>query len=325
VQSIVSVALLSATESAIASSAPALLANGILGATKTAMKWKIAASVALVSAGFAGIASIPITQPVAQATGTTLAAPTTAPATQPADGFVAQVSDNVRFEAIACAPHPAAPDQWRPIDMPHESLIDNEVNTDSQPDRQIVFKLNVPVGVMYNIHIPDGRTWSTTGVPLQSTESLYRCRFAFNDPGPETLTILFNVATQDWKTIAKIDELKEETEIDTGQFGVLTFLPPAESRRWGNHVTVRHPNLEVLPQMFAIDKDGKEHVHKTINNDRDGAGGAQAMFIFDMPVDQIKGVRLQVREFDKQIEFTDIALQADQQTQPKVVVRDLKK
>lgn len=328
--SVVSIALLAATSGAAPTSAPAILANGILASARTALKWKIAATIALTAAGFAGIAAIPLTPPAVQAISTP-ASPTTVPIAAPAaqSGVVAQVMPKIRIEALASAPHPAEPTQWfsidgKSIDMPDEALVDNQVDTDSQPDRQIVFKIDIPKNLQYNIYIPNARTWSTTGVPLQGDTSLYRCRFAFDGPPPETLTILFNIATNDWQTIATIDELKEDTEVDAGPFGALTFSPPAESQRWGTHVNVRHPGLEVMPQMFAIDKDGKEHVQKSINNDRAGPGEAQAMFIFDIPADQIRGVRLQIREFDKQVEFTNIALQPDQHTEPKVVVKDLK-
>ena len=60
-----------------------------------------------------------------------------------------------------------------------------------------------------------------------------------------------------------------------------------------------------------------------VNSDGDGAS-VQASFIFDIPAKEIKSVKLQLREFDKRVEITDIAMSADQHTEPKIAVKDLK-
>lgn len=329
--SIVTVALLAATDAgAISASMSAILANGILGASKSALKWKIAASIALASLGLAGIAVIPMPPPSVQATisTTALPPPATAPTTQSA--FIAQVTPEIRLEALGAAPFPADVDQWfaldgTPIDLPHERLADNQVNTENRPDRQLAFLLHAPPSTRFVMEIPGCFTNSVSTNTLDRDEvSILRSRFGVTDPGRETLSVAFNISTSDWRTIATA-EGTDPVELEVDGLGAITIQPPVDDPRWGTRVDVRHAPAELIPQMIAIDRNGKEYVHETLNSDGDGVSTQTSSFCFvNLPAKDIKSVKLQVREYDKRVEITNIAMSPGQHTEPKIVVKDLK-
>ncbi|CAN5617623.1 hypothetical protein BH09PLA1_BH09PLA1_29290 [soil metagenome] len=324
IPSIVSIALLSATNAAAASgSHSTILANGMLGGARIALRWKIAASIALAAAGFAGIAAIPLSPPSVQARATRM----TAPATQPG-AFVVEVTPEITITALGCAPHPAEPQDWfsidgKPIDLPNEALADNTINSDAQPDRQIAFMIKSPVSTRFMVEIRGAFTSSASMNQEEGHDSLMRCRFGLSDPPPETLSIAFNIATSDWKTVATADAGADPVEVDVDGLGPVTFDPPAEDARWGPHVNVRHNKAELTMQLVAIDANGKEHIHRTLNSNSDGGDVVTSSFLFEVPAKEIRSLKLQIREFDKRVEMTNIALQPDQHTEPKMVVRDL--
>jgi hypothetical protein len=286
-------------------------------------KLKAAAAVIVV-----GAAVIPLTALGARALRSAVSAeaepPTTAPAGAP---FSARVTDEIRVEFLGVAPHPADESQWHsiagePIDMPHPRLADNEVNTDSQPDRQIALRIAHPADTQVVMQTEGTRTTSNTRSD-EAGGSLLRSRFAMTDAGDETLSLRLAFTTRAWETVAECDAGDQPVEVDSEKFGPLTIAPPQEGGRWGPaSVDVRHgPAHTLIAQMIAVDDAGKRHVQEKINVNSNNDDWVTS-FVFDVPPEKIRNVVLQVREFDKYVVVKDISLSPDVKTKPQISVVD---
>jgi hypothetical protein len=288
-------------------------------------KLKAAAAVIVV-----GAAVVPLTALGARALSGAVSAEAEPTATAPADAeapFSARVTDQIRVEFLGVAPHPAEESQWHsiagePIDMPHPRLADNEVNTESQPDRQIALRIAHPPGTQVVMQMEGTRT-NSNNRDDHAGGSLLRSRFAMADAGDETLSLRLAFTTRDWETVAECDAGDQPVEVDSEKFGPLTIEPPQEGGRWGPaSVDVRHGPVHTLTaQMIAVDDGGKRHVHEKINVNSNNDDWVTS-FVFDVRPEKIRKVILQVREFDKYVVVKDISLSPDVKTKPQISVVD---
>src|SRR5205814_6106743 len=130
------------------------------------------------------------------------------------------------------------------------------------------------------VSVADTFTYSTSRTDLDPHTRLMRIRFGLNEPLPETISMTISLATSTWQTVATCDDLREEKELDGGEYGAFVVKPPEHDPHWGTHVDVRHRQLNVIPRMLAVDDAGKQHEHKLINNDNVGPDEAQTSFVF---------------------------------------------
>ena len=75
---------------------------------------------------------------------------------------------------------------------------------------------------------------------------------------------------------------------------------------------------------MAFDDAGKEYESNRIRVSR-GGDDVVSSYTFDVAPEKLRKVEVQIREFDKFVDVTDISLTQGQKTEPKITVVDAKK
>jgi len=264
-------------------------------------------------------------------TTTTLVAASGEPATQPATfSNVARVNADTRIEFLGVSQVPCDEDSWfsiagQHIEMPAPDLIDQEVHNDVQPEHMLVMRVYRPKGTVVAVFIDDAMMVSNSHRGTDAEESyLLVSRFKLNNQS-DTVGVRLGIATTEWKAIAASEDAAQQAEVDAGEYGTITFMPPeADDLVGGTKIEVHHQPIEIPNRLVATDKSGKEHFAGNVNVNRTNDDVVSSHGLGDVPMDEIKSVRLEVRGFDKFVVAKEISLTPGHVTSPQVSVQDAK-
>jgi RNA polymerase sigma factor (sigma-70 family) len=332
--SAVNVALLSS-----AGSAPAALSgSGSLaiaeGVTRmfTLVKLKSAAAVAIAALVLIGVAGATVVPLLRHTPVETMLITSTSAAQQPADPADAQppsvqVTKDVRIELLGVSPFPGDEDSWfsisgDPIPMPELAREDPMRAGRNEPDYKLLLRIDAPDDVAVLPRIKDASLSSNARMDGDAGR-LMLCQFALREPG-ETASLEIGVAASPWKTIASSEQVQEQVEVESNEYGTITFLPPEPDNALGGIAfSVEHAPLNLPIRAVGIDAAGKQHrpnnVNVRVTNDE-----SVTTFTFELEPDAIKKIELQVRPYDKFVHVDGISLVAGQKTTPKITVTDAK-
>jgi len=263
--------------------------------------------------------------PIGTTTLTTIvtSASNTAPASQPS--FSAEVNKQTRVTLLGVSDFPGDDTTWfaadgTPIPQP-DTLPEAHFHAQPEPTHQLLVRVEKPPGsiVQMKVHgamvvANNQNTDDDTGAATLITA------FTLENDAAKTASIEVGISDGQWQTVAMTDKPKEGGETEAAGIGAVSF-EPAEEVNGGTKAVIHHAMVEGPSQVAAIDDAGKEHkpLHVNINSDGQTWTGTYG---FDIPLDKVQKIVFQTRPITKCVDITDISLEKEKMTHPKITVRD---
>jgi RNA polymerase sigma factor (sigma-70 family) len=309
------------------------IANGVTNML-TLAKLKVAAAVALLVTAVAGATVTPLIHraaPQALVTTTSLAVSQQGAQADRRAPAAIEVGPDIKLEILGLSPFPGDEESWfsitgEPIDTPEVPA--HEMRANAEPDYQMLIRVTGPkdaiimpriegARIAMNARGQDGGGGGADGYVLTS-------RFSLDGPA-DTLAMSIGVSSGNWTPIAATDRPQEESDVDAGEYGAMTFAPAEPDPEGdGALVSVSHRRVQQPARAVAYDEAGQLHQSKRTNvratNDE-----VVSSYTFDLPPEKIRKVEVQLREFDKFVEVKGISLTQGQKTEPTIKVIDAKK
>jgi RNA polymerase sigma factor (sigma-70 family) len=246
-----------------------------------------------------------------------------APTSQPS--FSAEVNKQTRVTLVGVSDYPGDDNSWfapdgTPIPQPSE-LPQAHFRAQPEPNHQLLLSIEKPAGsiVQMKVHgahvvANNQNTDDITGATVLLTA------FTLDNDAAKTASIEVGISDGHWQTVAMTDKPKEASESEAAGVGAISF-DPAEDVDGGTKVVIHHAIVEGPSQVAAIDDKGKEYKPKHVNVNSDGQTWT-GTYGFDVPLDKVQKIVFQTRPITKYVDITDISLEKETMTKPKMTVRD---
>jgi RNA polymerase sigma factor (sigma-70 family) len=238
------------------------------------------------------------------------------PASKPAapdPRWTRSLPNGATIEVVGVSTHPSGPNTWwrpdgTPMDRPPCDPSGTKLSSDDPRDvvRAVVVRISgLPAGADHSWR--PGPMGSNSDPPATldgkpvADLSLITGVFAGD---LRSCTISFEVAAGPWKTVQEWGTTSGGKSVRNGASFI--FSDPIATDK-GTVLAVTHSIEDRSTRIVAVDKEGKEHSSEF----RSGTGVwnySQLVVEFDLPPDQIKGFRVQTREYEK-LEIPGVALE----------------
>ena len=225
--------------------------------------------------------------------------------------WVKSLPNGATIEVVAVSPHPSGPNTWwRPDGAPLEHAPCDASRTKHSSDEPVIVRAiavrisNLPTGADSHWWIAgaNGGSLSQAAHDGKPVDGLSLATTLLSKDA-KTCTILFRVAAGPWETV-------HDSGNSPGAYSSRTrnsfIFSDSIATPKGTALSVSHDIEDRQVRIVAVDKMGETHPGTT----RSGSGLAkfrQLTVEFDLPPDQIKGYRVQAREYEK-LEIPNVSL-----------------
>lgn len=246
-----------------------------------------------------------------------------APASQPS--FSVQVNKETTVTLLGVSDFPGDDNSWfaadgTPIAQPTE-LANANFHAQPPPEHQVLLRVEKPAGSIVQLKVHGASVVANN----QNTDddrgaTTLLSAFLLENEASKTASIEIGIAERDWQTVAANEKPKEGGEMEAPGVGSVTF-DPAEDTGGGTKVVVHHAMIDGPSQVAAIDESGKPHKPTNVNVQSDGMNW-DCTYGFDVPLEKVAKIALQIRPVTKFVEISDISLEKEHTTHPQMKVRD---
>jgi hypothetical protein len=300
IQSTVNVAILS--QSAVGAGPASMLAKAV-SKMLLATKLKVAAAVAILVTG-AGL--------VAGQAGRDAAGPAQS-ANVAGDSTSATLADGVVVRFLGVAKYPAPADQWYTLDgkamqRPQGAPARSRESGSPAPTMQTAIRVTAAPDANVQMHV-----LNAFGVSFDDSRAVVADQVLWQAfgvrPGAQTFDVEVTIADGPWETIATLDtpERVGMTAIGAAKYGGTTFTPmmPGPGGEMIQYISAEIPNLPW--RVVYTDIGGAQHEAR--GKMATGAGRIRTgQFAYDLPINQIAKVQLQVHPTNKRVLASNISL-----------------
>jgi RNA polymerase sigma factor (sigma-70 family) len=243
--------------------------------------------------------------------------------------FKVAVPDKLEAEFLGLNKAGAGASGWwaidgSPIDDPRGPFTRFKHRAHPEVTHEIVLRVTGPADGGYAVRIPGVKTDGTIDLTPSDIDAFLLAPF----PAPKdkkTIDVELLLADGEWKTLGTSEhEVGRPLQPLDTEYGGVAFTHISETSNGHAMVYVAHEFLSENGQweVFAVDAQGNEH--RCTNIDGNRVGNFYAMsYIYNLPPEQITGLTVKVRPFNKKVTAKNVTLDPKNPTKPEIVVSDV--
>jgi RNA polymerase sigma factor (sigma-70 family) len=211
-----------------------------------------------------------------------------------------------------------------PVDDPRGPFTNLQRRVSDEVTHQIILRVTGPAAGGYSVRVPAGRTYGMTDLTPTDDEAYLLIPFSAA-PDKRAVDVELLLADGEWNTVGTREHEEPGAPLEplVTEHGGVAFTHISETRDGHAMVYVAH---EFKPEqgqfeVFAVDAQGAER--RCVNVDGGRVGNFSAVqYVYDLAPEQITGLSVKVRPFNKKVTAKNVALDPAHPTKPQIVVED---